>query len=325
MATDLFRLVRQQRAALAKTDAANLERIADAYALMYDRLSGDIEALTLAIEAMESPSAAMVRKLLQYKELMRKSERELTRFTSYLETVIDRASFDAIRSGLSDSAALVKAAGIVGQLHGIAPNAMREALNFLSESGPLYARLKLLTGSTVDKVSQTIFEGIAAGYNPRKIAAMIQDSFGGGLTDALRNVRTVQIKSYQESTRANYIGTNGIVTGWIWYANLAGDPCMSCIAMHGTEHTLDETLDDHYNGECAALPLIPDFGNPVEQNGQAWFDAQPEDRQKELMGASKYDAYKAGKFSFDALSNKQDNDVYGTMRTETSLKNLIGE
>ncbi len=323
MPTDLLRLVRQQRAALAATDAANLERIASAYALMYDRLSGNIEALTLAIEAMESPSLAMVKKLSQYKELMRKADRELTRFTSYLETVIDRASFDAIRSGLSDSEAMIRAAGIAGQFQGIAPNAMREALRFLSEDGPLYARLKLLTGATVDKVSQTIFEGTGAGYNPRKIAALIQDAFGGGLTDALRNTRTVQIYSYRESARENYI-SSGVVDKWIWWAELDADTCEACIAEHGSIHDLDETLDGHYNCRCAPLPYVEGLTETPER-GEDWFNNLSEAEQRGVMGDTKYDAYKAGKFEFGDMVRRNENEVYGQMVGVVPLKDLIGE
>lgn len=318
-----FELSRRQKAALAKVDEANLARIADAYKLMYSRLSGDVEALRLAIEAMEAPTQAAIKKLTQYRSLMAKAERELDRFTAYLETVIDRASFDAVQMGLSDSLALIKAAGITAQFTGIAPNAMREALGYLDEGGKLYARLKFLTGATVDKVSQSIFEGIGAGFNPRKIASAIQDAFGGGLTDALRNTRTVQIKSYQDATRANYMAS-GVVDKWIWYAELDSDVCLSCAAMHGTIHDLDETLDDHYNGRCSALPYIEGLTEPIEQ-GQTWFDNLSEAEQAAMMGQSKYEAYKNGDFSFSQLSKQDEHDIFGTMRTEASLKSLLDE
>ncbi len=315
-------LAKRQKELLAKVDAANLERVSQAYQLMYSRLSGDVEALRLAIEAMDKPTQAAIKQLAQYKALMRKAEKELTRFTAYLETVIDRAAYEAIQLGLSDSAALIYAAGITAELQGIAPNAMREALKYLAEDGKLYKRLQLLTGATVDKVSQAIFEGIGAGWNPRKIASAIQDAFGGGLTDALRNARTVQIKSYQDAARANYIAS-GVVDKWIWYAELDADVCLSCAAMHGTIHDLDETLDDHYNGRCAALPYIEGLTEPIEQ-GQTWFDNLSEAEQAAMMGQSKYDAYKEGKFKFSQLSKEHENDVYGLMRSETPLKDLLG-
>jgi len=316
-------LAKKQKAALAKVDAANLERVSQAYQLMYSRLSGDVEALRLAIEAMDKPTQAAIKQLAQYKSLVRKAEKELARFTAYLETVIDRAAYEAIQLGLSDSAALIRAAGITAQLQGIAPNAMREALRYLAEDGKLYKRLQLLTGATVDKVSQAIFEGIGAGWNPRKIASAIQDAFGGGLTDALRNTRTVQLYSYRDAARANYMASDGIVTGWIWWAELDELTCEACVSEHGSIHGLDETLDGHYNCRCAALPYIEGLTEP-EQTGEDWFNSLTEAQQMEFMGASKYEAYQDGAFSFGDLKQRNENEVYGQMIGVTPLKYLLG-
>lgn len=316
-------LAKRQKELLAKVDAANLERVSQAYQLMYSRLSGDVEALRLAIEAMDKPTQAAIKQLSQYKALMRKAEKELTRFTAYLETVIDRASFEAIQLGLEDSAALIKAAGITAQLQGIAPNAMREALKYLAEDGKLYKRLQLLTGATVDKVSQAIFEGIGAGWNPRRIASAIQDAFGGGLTDALRNTRTVQLYSYRDAARANYMASDGIVQGWIWWAELDELTCEACVSEHGSIHGLDETLDGHYNCRCAALPYIEGLTEP-EQTGEDWFNSLTEAQQRDFMGVSKFEAYQDGKFNFSDLKQRNENEVYGQMIGVTPLKDLLG-
>lgn len=321
--SEITTLATRQSRQRARADEAALDAISRAYANMYDGLEGDIDALILAVGKLNNPTRAQVEALPQYKRLVRNAEDELDDFTTYLKTAIGAAGLAAIALGLKHSQALVKVAG--AEFAGLQPSAMRSLLEYLRKDGPLYARLDLITTSTVDGVIDAIVSGVGQGFNPRKIADLIQDAFGGGLTDALRNMRTVQIKAYQDSARANYMASDGIVTGWVWFANLTGNPCMSCVAMHGTEHGLDETLDDHYNGECTALPLIPEFGNPIEQSGKDWFDGLSEQEQRGLMGNGKYEAYKGNKFSFDALSNKQDNDIFGTMRTETSLKDLIGE
>jgi len=198
---------------------------------------------------------------------------------------------------------------------------MRELLYYLRTDGPLYARLQELTGSTVEWVVSSIIDNVRLGYNPRRIASIIQDAFGRGLTDALRNTRTVQLYAYRESARANYIATNGIVQGWVWYAEL-GKACMSCVAQHGTIHGLDETLNDHYNGGCAPLPYIPEFGNIAKQSGEEWFNGLSEAQQQQMMGAGKWQAWKEGQFSFGQLSHEHENEVYGKMRSVASLKQL---
>jgi hypothetical protein len=314
---------RQRKQVLAE-DAKNLTALSRAYAAMYDRLGGDIDALTAEIDKLDSKTAAAIKGLPEYKRLVRHAKTELDKFTIYTETVIGTAGLAGIALGIAHSRQLINTmAG--GSFKGIQPGVMPKLLEYLKTDGPLYDRLHALTGETVDNVVQQIITGVSTGKNPRFIAADIQDAFGRGLTDALRNVRTVQIKSYQDSARANYIATDGIVTGWVWMANLGGNPCASCIAQHGTIHDLEETLDDHYNGECAPLPYIPEFGNPIEQSGKDWFDGLSAEQQAEILGKDKHAAYQDGKFEFSQLSKQGPNDIYGTMRTVASLKDLIGD
>lgn len=312
----------RQRNELASIDEANFKLIEDAYSLMYERLQGDIDALTLAIEGMEQGDE--VEDLPQYRRLVRNAEKELDKFTTVLETLLGAAGITALTLGLQHSAELVNLS-TAGGFVGLEPAFMRTLLEYLKPDGKLYARLSELTGFAVDNVVKAIIEGVKAGKNPRVIAAAIQDAFGGGLTDSLRMMRTLQLYSYREAARANYLETNGIVTGWVWFAELDADVCMSCVAQHGTIHDLEETLNDHHNGRCAPLPYIPEFGNPVEQTGEDWFNSLPPAQQADMMGQGKFDAWKAGQFTFDKLSREVENDVYGAMRHETPLKDLVNE
>lgn len=319
-----LKLIKKQRDEIAAADEANLQAISRAYATMYDRLQGDVDALMLAIEDLEEPTMAEIKRLPQYKRLMSQAEKELDRFTTYLEVTIGAAAIVALGLGLSHSEMMVNSL-IGGGFKGLGAGAMQKLLDYLRPDGPLYKRLQFLTGATIDKVVQAIVDGVGLGYNPRKIADLIQDAFGGGLTDALRNTRTVQLYAYRDAARANYMATDGIVTGWIWWAELDDVCCMSCVAEHGTFHELDEQLNDHYNGRCAAIPFIPGLSEEPSELGQAWFEGLSEEEQRAMMGNEKWQAWQDGKFEFGKLSQEQENDVYGKMRTEASLQSLVGE
>jgi len=322
MPNRLTQLADRQKLEAQTLDARYLRQLVEAYGLMYDRLGGDIDALVLAINELEDVSFSKVEKSPQYKRLIRRAQVELDKFSVFLETTIETAALASITLGLQHSAALVNT--VAPGFTSLEPAVMRPLLKYLDPDGGLYARLKLLTGSQVDYVVQTIIDGVGSGYNPRKIGRLIQDAFGRGLTDAVRNTRTVQLWSYRDSARANYTAS-GVVQGWVWYAKLDGDTCMSCVSQHGSIHGLNEMLDDHDNGRCAPLPYMEKFGNPVEQGGQAWFDSLDEAQQKKMMGKGKYEAWKEGRFEFAQLSRQHPDDRYGTMRTEASLKHLIGD
>lgn len=144
-----------------------------------------------------------------------------------------------------------------------------------------------------------------------------------GLTDALRMARTLQLYAHREATLANY-RQNKIIKGWIWSSALIpGRTCISCVNMHGTIHGLDEILNDHHNGLCAMLPYLGGR-NPIKQNGETWFNNLPKAQQQKMMGVTKWEAWQAGKFNLTDVTGTHVDPVYGEMRIERSLKDLLG-
>jgi len=100
--------------------------------------------------------------------------------------------------------------------------------------------------------------------------------------------------------------------------------------MHGTVHSFDETLDDHHNGRCAMIPIVPlaesiGIKPPEIEPGETVFGRLSDEEQRARMGPGKWEAWKAGKFQFSDLSQSYEDKVYGTMRGEPSLKALLGE
>jgi F like protein len=318
----LQQLTKRQRAEILGADEANLERIAAVYVQLYDRLGGDIDALTKAISELDTKTRKAIERLPEYRRLMRHANDELERFTIYTETTIEAAAVAAVGIGLAHSTEFIR---LVNRgFTSLEARAMVPLLDYLRRDGPLYSRLAELTGATVDRVIDAILSGVSLGYNPQKIASQIQSAFGGGLTDALRNTRTVQLYAYRDSARANYMASGGIVKGWIWYAELDANVCPSCIAQHGSIHPLDEKLDDHYNGRCAAIPYIEGLSDDVAR-GEEWFNGLDKVTQQKILGDAKHQGLQDGKFTFDQLSRQTPNDVYGTMRTVPSLAELLGE
>lgn len=83
--------------------------------------------------------------------------------------------------------------------------------------------------------------------------------------------------------------------------------------------------DNIITHNCAMLPLAKGMQNPIQQTGEDWFKSQPESVQRDAMGAGKFEAWQDGKFEFSALSSTYQDDIYGEMRREATLQELIGE
>jgi hypothetical protein len=326
--TNIVELAKQFRKALEQRDNKALSQIIKAYGDMYARLQDKINVLTLQMANMETITAASVRKLDSYKSLIVEIEKELTKFQGYAGTVMQQAASDAVAMGVKNARLLTLAGNpaVAASFKNLNPGAIENLISYFGSGSPLMARLEKLAGTNALNVANTIIDNVALGNNPKTIARLIQDSLGGGLTDALRMTRTIQIWSYRESSRASYLANSDIVRKWIWYSALSPTTCSSCISMHGTEHDLDEVLDDHFNGFCVALPLTIGSTNPIGTDaGKKYFDNLEESRQKEILGEAKWQALQDGKFNFDQLSSQKENDIYGTMRQEASLRELLGE
>ena len=68
--------------------------------------------------------------------------------------------------------------------------------------------------------------------------------------------------------------------------------------MHGTVHSVDEVLNDHHAGRCAAIPIVPlaaRLGIPEPDLGDAeqWLRSQPESVQQMMLGKGVYEGYTA--------------------------------
>lgn len=317
--------------------AAN--RLVTAYGRAYGRMQENITALQQQIDREQVPTRAEVTRLASLRSLLRQVEDEVTRFAVYADTEIGNAATESIRAGLNDSRSLAMSPfrtpqgqqTIAAGWDMLPVESVETMLGFLADDSPLHTALVNRLGPAVaERMSNSLVDAITLGMNPRQTAALVRRELGVGLTWALTTARTAQVYAYREASRANYAANRDIVSGWTWYAQLDGRVCMSCVNQHGSEHGVDEVLNDHHNGRCVALPSVPlarrlGIALPEIERGESWFKRQTESTQQTLMGPSMFDAWKAGAFEFGDLSVPYQDAVYGEMLREASLKGLLGD
>lgn len=335
MSDTVIELAEQFKAALARQDLAAERRLITTYRGLWATIREKADALILEIGTLENATPAQVQRLKRYGALMEDIRQELGRFGTYARVEMTIAAREAIRMGEGNARILTAAqlgnAQLASQLNRLNPEAIERLLGFLSSDGALFKRLDKLSGWTAQQVADAILEGVALGKGPRATARLLSKTLmdgvtqhmGMALTDSLRMMRTVQLYSYREANRASYIANDDVVKGWIWFADVA-KACPACMAMHGTEHPLTERLDDHHNGGCAELPLVIGAKNDIP-SGESVFRELSEAEQKQRMGPEKWQAWQDGKFDFSQLATTHTDDVYGEMKSVTSLKDLLGE
>ena len=112
-------------------------------------------------------------------------------------------------------------------------------------------------------------------------------------------------------------------------------------AFHGPVYNL-QTVNGWFSASniithnCAMVPVpvtYRELGLDVDEpapvlehpNGEAWLRAQPESTQKKILGEGKYEAWQEGKFDFAQLSQETTDPVWGSIRVEAPLKDLVSE
>lgn len=317
-------------------------KLARRYGAAYRQVKGDIDALLKAMAEMAEPSVAQVERLSLYRALMKSLEREIRGFGDEAAGLIDAGAESAIRAGLRDSSLLARLAlpGLEDDEFAAAWAAVRAEqvatmAGFLAQGSPLYVNLQNLGADVAAVVADKLREAIIFGYNPRKTARLIRDATGMGLTWSLRTARTAQLWAYRLASHSNYLANSHVVRGWVWFAQL-GDPrtCLSCTMQHGTEHGLEEVLNDHHNGRCSPLPRTVsyrDLGFNVPETpqtfqlGEDWFRGLGAEAQRGMMGEAMWTAWKKNEFALGDLSRTYNDPVYGEMLREASLRELLGE
>src|SRR5216684_2105393 len=218
------------------------------------------------------------------------------------------------------------------------PDAIAHLVGATQAGSPLADLFSGFGAEAAQGVKDALITGLTLGYNPRDIAPQVQQALGISRNRALTISRTEMIRSYRGANQATFQANSDVVDQWIWNCALDRTSCSACVAMHGTEHSLDETLDEHPNGRCSMIPKtkswsdilspmgidssgIPETSIDV-QSGSDWFDGQSEATQRAILGP-KYDAWSNGDFTLDDVVGHASDPIWGDSIYEEPLKELV--
>ena len=339
--------------ALEQEITGALQQMVDSFGRVYQGLLREQEALLQQMQHLrdigQSPTRAMIYKDARYRELLAHTQEQMQKYATIIEDNVNAGYAGSTVAGVRQAEALTEAqlsafpepfrGQLVGTLNRMSEGSITAMVAALQEDSPLWrVTLKSFGMETAREIGDALVRNILKGKNPITTAREMQKAWGVPLTRAMTISRTEHLRAHRMATMAGYRNNAQVVQGWTWNANLDLKTCPSCMALHGTKHGLDETLDDHPNGRCYATPItlswedlgfegLPETGMQVPEGaGEEWFKGLPEENQQDILGKDKWRAWKGGQFQFGQLAQETYDKDWGRSFTVASLKELgIGQ
>lgn len=306
-------------------------RLQDAYRRLTPGIERAIGTLSDEIQGMiergEDFSPQALRDMTTYQQLLARIQVEMRDFGAVARQVGAEAQTEMLQLGLD--AAFDAVTAQVGNAQVLAsvwmrpdPAALENIIGY-AESDAFVTRMQAFGDNAARDFADTMLGLTAQGQNPRAIARGMTQWLGIPYTWAENSTRTMQLYSYRFSNHAAYAANPRVLTGWMWRAALDLRTCMSCVNNHGKIFRLDQTLNDHHRGRCAPVPIVRGATWPdAVESGEAWFNRQPANVQRRMMGRGMYSAWKRNEFAFSDLSRTYTDDVYGEMLRAATLGEL---
>lgn len=213
--------------------------------------------------------------------------------------------------------------------------AIESILGATQDGSPLASLFDSFGSDAASGAKSALVRGITLGYGPAKVARDLRDALGVSRTRALTIARTEMLRAYNGAALENYRANSSLVNGWVWIADMSDRTCAACIAMNGTEHTLDEDMDSHVRCRCSMGPItntyssilgsdVGDTSDTGVQDGSEWFSQQSAATQRTILGNSAYEAYNAGAITLRDMVGKSHSSSWGTSVRVKSLKEVLG-
>lgn len=322
----LYREAQQFLEALEAKETRVADEMARAWAQVLQRVQIDVDLLIRKLEAARLAGTAISPAWLYQEQrltgLLDTIGAETRRWAPYAEQLTASLAQEALDDALRDAQGLTRlalteaGAGITATFAAINPNVLAHIVAHLAPGGPLRLLLLGYGAEAASAAQAALLEGITTGKGSDWIARQLRRSLDVPRWRAETLARTEALRAYREASRASYAASR-VVQTWTWFAALDRRTCPACVAMHGSVHPLEETLDGHPRCRCAMVPNLTSV-RQVE-SGEEWLRRQGDLTQRGMLGPGKFDAWKGGRITMDDMVARTYSPEWGTMRRERSL------
>lgn len=243
----------------------------------------------------------------------------------------------AVALGIEGATALLQASVPLGVAwtFGVPSTIAIASLIGATQAGSPLARLFRGFGlEAAQRVSSALVTGLTLGWNPRRIAPLVERALQVPRWRALVISRQESLRCYRSANMMTFRENSDVVGKWRWTCAKQKRTCIACLMMDGTLHELSEEFGSHVQCRCTPVPVTKSWKDilgddsiadtrPRIKSGKDWFLGQDEATQRAIMSDSKYEAWQDGKFALESTVKHTHDKEWGDSIAERPLKELV--
>lgn len=254
----VVRVMREYKQLLLAREALQMQTMARTWLDVERRLDDSLLLLAQEVEELraggEAVTEARLYRLERYHRLVAQVNAEFRRYADYAARQVERGQAQAGALGVAHAAGAIEASyqpyGLRIGFDRLPVEATEYMVGLAGDGSPLVSVLRqrmIAESGALDRLTGTLVNSTAQGWNPRKTARAMAGDLTAGLDKALTITRTEQLRVYRMAADAQY-QASGVVQGQKRLATHDGRVCLGCLAAEGRVYPLGQPLGDHPNG-----------------------------------------------------------------------------
>lgn len=321
-------VLRQFRARMDAQEEELMRAMGARWLEMERQLQAEVNALAaemaLAAANGETVTPQTVRRSERYQELVRQMDAQVDRFNAQAVDMISSAQERAAVTGIDSAKFAILASypsPLSANFNRIFVEAVESMIGFAGDGSPLLALLQADFLLAAQAIVDALISGIALGKGAAQIARDMINAMGIGFDRAMLIARTETQRAYRTGSVEQY-RQSGVVDGFMRLVKKDG-ACLGCLMLDGEKFESADELDDHPNGRCTAVPIVAGMPLPTWEQGKDWFVNQPESKQREIMGNTRFELWQNG-MDLEKFASKVHDEVWGSSPRPTPVSELQG-
>lgn len=299
MTNEMIERLFEFRDELGRREEAVMKQMAQLWLNVERGVRAEAERLTEEIARRQALGEAVpiqfVRRWERYQRYTEQAQAQLRSYDAAVQPILERGVRANLQLGLDSANETLELAysGIEAPSWSrLNVEAVEQMAGMLRPTTALGALLRRGSDLAFDEAEAALVRGLALGRGAKQVAADIADAAGFSFERSILIARTEMNRAYRFASTAQY-RDSGVVTG---FRRQVYKPtaCFACLMMDGEYYPVEQELYDHPRGKCGLVPVVVGGHSPSWETGKEWFTKLPEEEQRRIMGAGRYELWKGG-------------------------------